>query len=95
MPAHEQFDVDLSRNAQTTELIEWINTAPPAYTEHPVVREGHADEITGLVHSAALNLEGVPYANYDSSIGIWIENMINVFGLRVADTLVCRCGCCG
>jgi hypothetical protein len=98
MPAHEQIDEDLSQNAQTAELIDWIRTAPPSYTDHPVVRETPDGSPDGLVQPGALYLDGVPYANNDSIIGVWIENMINqkrylVVVLR--KKIVCRCGCRG
>jgi hypothetical protein len=58
-------------------LIDWIRTAPPSYTDHPVVRETPDGSPDGLVQPGALYLDGVPYANNDSIIGVWIENMIN------------------
>jgi hypothetical protein len=77
MPAHEQINEDLSENAQNAELIDWIRTAPPSYTDHPVVRETPDGSPDGLVQPGALYLDGVPYANNDTIIGVWIENMIN------------------
>jgi hypothetical protein len=98
MPAHEQIDEDLLENPKTTELIEWIQTAPPAYTEHPVVVACPDGSPEGLVHPGSVYLDGVPYANNDSVIGVWIENIISqkrYLVLVLRKKIVCRCGCRG
>eukprot|EP00969_Alexandrium_andersonii_P226322 9994258-Alexandrium_andersonii.AAC.1 len=64
---------------------------PPAYTEHPVVREADSPVVP-----VALYMEGVPYTKTDSVVGVWLENTVTksraLLGL-VRKSIACKCGC--
>ena len=70
-----------------------------AYHRHPVVlREPEHGAPTGLVLPLSLYMDGVPYSQTDSILGVWLDNMLD--GKRILIAILrkrrlCKCGCRG
>eukprot|EP00969_Alexandrium_andersonii_P153658 6794654-Alexandrium_andersonii.AAC.1 len=66
---------------------------PPAYAEHPVVREADSPVVPLAVY-----MDGVAYSQTDSAVGIWLVNLVSnarhMVGL-VRKSITCKCGCRG
>ena len=66
---------------------------PPCYYAHPVVQGNGCTTIP-----IAIYMDGVPYSQVDSVLGVWITNLISGQRHLVAvwrKKLSCRCGCRG
>jgi hypothetical protein len=95
-PPHELAEREIHGNpAAVVRMQELVDHGdmPPSYREHPVV-QGTVD----LVMAWGLYLDGVPYSQVDSVLGVWLFNIAT--GARHLCALVrkraaCKCGCRG
>ena len=76
------------------QLEEYVRTAPPCYSEHPVVKSCWPAQCVPL----AVYFDGVQYQKKDSCIGFFLVNLVTerrhlVCELRKGH--MCRCGCGG
>jgi len=93
----EVMDEDIKANASLSQLLDEAKVAqqlPAAYYTNPVVMENAEAD----VFPYAMFMDGVPYSNVDSVVGIWLVNMLTntrsfLGGVRKA--LCCACGCRG
>ena len=97
MPAHEQVADDLAGDATFRNRLaerRADRSLPPAYWEHPVVRDAGDAPVAPL----AFYVDGVPYSQSDSVLGWWVINLISQRRYLVAvlrKRLLCKCGCKG
>ena len=69
---------------------------PPCYADHPVVRRFDAPDDPVL--PLCMFIDGAPYSQVDSVVGVWVENYITGRRYLVAalrKRLLCKCGCRG
>ena len=100
LPPHEIMEAEVAdSNAEMSmrlRIADMISSGelPPAYESHPVVVANPGDCVVPLT----VYLDGVPYSNTDSVVGVWVENIAT--GSRgivatVRKNSVCACGCKG
>ena len=69
---------------------------PPSYFEHPVVKANAGG--VRKIYPTAIYMDGVPYTEKDSVIGIWIINLVSqarVLCAAIRKSSVCKCSCKG
>jgi hypothetical protein len=93
---HEEIARDMSEPTFRTLLAERLaGDMPPAYWQHAMVV---ADAGRTMIAPFALYLDGVPYSNTDSVLGMWIVCLTTgkryIFAVH-RKRLVCQCGCRG
>jgi hypothetical protein len=95
LPPHEQLNAEVASDPSIDLRLEEAKrdkSLPPAYFEHPVVKQNPAEGVLPI----ALYMDGVPYSHTDSVIGVWICNLltgVRHLSLVVRKRLVCKCGC--
>ena len=95
LPGHEQVSkayVDEDRT-RLHEVLE-ARDLPPCYYNHRVVRENPNEEVWPF----ALYMDGVPYSQLDSVLGVWLVCVVTKKRFLVANVRkrsFCRCGCRG
>ena len=98
---HEELAEHMADPAVRTKLIEWESSgdAPPAYTDHPLVRAGAPiGSPSGRVLPVALYMDGVPYSQTDSALGFWLSCLLThrrFLGAVLRKRGACKCGCRG
>lgn len=99
LPFHEQLAKEWRESPELDEKLAALTRAgilPPAYHEHPVVREAAAAGRNAV--PIAIYLDGVPHTLTDSVLGWWAVNLVSgrrhLFGL-LRKSLACHCGCRG
>ena len=90
---------ELAELGAALRVAEYIDVGmPPAYHDHPVVRERGPDVGDELVALVALFLDCLPYSLIDSVLGLWIHLLPTdkrfLFGL-LRNRTVCKRGCRG
>ena len=68
------------------------NAWPPAYYEHPIVRESPGD----VVYPLALYMDGIAYNKIDNVLAITVTNLASgkrLLCVSLRKELSCRCGC--
>ena len=95
IPPHEALDETFA-DEDRRELRQAIedNDLPPCYYTHPLVVANPGVDVFPL----AIYLDGVPYSNVDSVIGVWVVNIVNrrrLLSVALRKRLLCRCGCRG
>ena len=94
---HELLATDIAGLAGLrTQLVEAIesNSLPPSYYDHVVVTRNPTEHVWPI----SLFVDGVPYSQVDSVIGLWLVNMVNGQRYLFATSrnkFMCRCGCKG
>jgi hypothetical protein len=96
VPPREAADQDVQEDSSAAvRLQDAIDTdsLPPSYWAHPIVRAA-----TSPVMPYGLYLDGVPYSQTDSVLGVWLFNMITGVRMLIAlmpKKVACACGCKG
>eukprot|EP00969_Alexandrium_andersonii_P309297 13668454-Alexandrium_andersonii.AAC.1 len=75
-PPHECLEQELSDDPSLLSELQRQRAdahLPPAYYEHPVVVAAGDDPVVPL----ALYMDGVAYSDCDSTVGIWMVNLVN------------------
>ena len=97
LPLHEQLAEELEGDpACRLTLAQWRieGRLPPTYWQHPVTQDASGEAVMPF----ALYLDGVPYSQTDSVLGMWGVNLVT--GKRflfaaLRKKLCCQCGCRG
>ena len=96
LPVHEELlrDFDAAMRVTLAEKIE-EGDLPPPYFSHPF----YVNRLPGqLWLPIGLFIDGVPYSQTDSLIGVWVVNLATMkryYILGVRKKMLCSCGCRG
>jgi hypothetical protein len=95
LPAQEQVAADYDANAiQKIQTARRNRTLPPCYWSHPVVVHNPDEDVAAF----GFYLDGVAYSNYDSTVGLWVTNLLTerhyLLG-QIRKRRYCDCGCKG
>ena len=98
IPGHEQLVEDVEGIEASKSILAEKKRAsdlPLCYTEHPIVQGAQPGE---LVIPIGVYLDGVPYSQTDSVIGMWLINLLDqrrYLMALVRKRNLCMCGCRG
>ena len=97
-PSHEEIcDAVVGTRGWQTKLNELVPEMPPAYHDHPIVKEARLAH-EPVVGPLALYLDGLPYSLTDSVLAFWLEDLVTTTRYCIAifrKRLSCKCGCKG
>jgi hypothetical protein len=95
IPPHESILAEIAEDPSVLIRLQEAkstNDLPPSYTQHPIVLNNPNDDVLPM----ALYMDGLPYSQTDSVVGVWMINMIS--GMRhmiavIRKRICCACGC--